>query len=120
MIETGKYTRRPFVVEAANVTAENMEEIALWCKGVVVSADDGAYVKVEVENPIGERQTRAYAEDWVLYAGTGFKVYKDRAFHKTFVKADPNAKVEVPRRPIARLTKAQADNAGIHPPREGK
>lgn len=120
MIETAKFTRRPFVVEAVNVTAETMEEIARWCKGVVVSADDGSYIKVEVEKPLSERQTRAYPGDWVLYAGTGFKVYKDRAFHKTFVKADPNAKVEVPRRPIARLSKEQADNAGIHPPRESK
>ena len=56
----------------------------------------------------------------MLFAGTGFKVYKARAFEKTFDRGDDSLKVEVPRRPIARLTKAQADNAGIKPPIEKK
>ena len=55
MIETHKYTRKPFVVEAIQVTAENMDEIAQWCGGVVVNSSEGNYVKVEVSRPMNER-----------------------------------------------------------------
>lgn len=95
-IETNKYARRPFYVDAVQVTEENMAEVAKWCQGDVMtddkaltapelSGDDHPYVKVRVHRPLTERQTKAFAGDWVLYAGTGFKVYTPKAFEKSFV-----------------------------------
>lgn len=94
-IETNKYARRPFYVDAVQVTEENMEEVAKWCQGDVAtdpkaltapeaSGDDHPYVKVRVHRPLTERQTKAFVGDWVLYAGTGFKVYTPKAFEKSF------------------------------------
>lgn len=86
MLKTQKYDRKPFSVEAVRVTQENLMEVLEWCAGVLFPASGklGPFVKVEVRRPISERQTRAYIGDWVLKAGSGFKVYNDRAFFEAF------------------------------------
>lgn len=90
MIETKKYARKPFVVDAVQVTAENLREVAAWCHGDVrtTKKPEGAveekYIKVRVHHPLTERQTKAFVGDWVLYAGTGYKVYTAKAFESSF------------------------------------
>lgn len=84
MIKTEKYARKPFIIDAVQVTEENLEKVAEWCMGEVVQADGRRYVKVRVHRPLNERQTKAFVGDWVLYAGTGYKVYTDKAFLGSF------------------------------------
>lgn len=86
MIESTTYVRKPFEVEAVQVTEENIDEVREWCQGTTME-DSRPYIKVRVARALNERQTKAYPGDWVLYAGTGFKVYTDKAFHRTFEKA---------------------------------
>ncbi len=87
MLDTTKYVRKPFYVDAVQITTENIDEIAQWCEGEVQSDKDGTkYVKVRVLRPLNDRQTKAYVGDWVLYAGTGFKVYTTKAFGNSFEK----------------------------------
>jgi hypothetical protein len=93
-VKTAKFVRKPFPVEAVQVTERNMEEVAAWCQGDIQftnprpapAGDDGRrrFIKVRVLRPMGEKQTQAFAGDWVLYAGTGYKVYRDAAFHNSF------------------------------------
>jgi hypothetical protein len=95
-IKTEKYARKPFDVEAIQVTDENMIEVAKWCLGdirnTLVSNKAGdeketqTYIKVRVRNPLNERQTKAFKGDWVLKSGNGFKVYTENAFKKSFDK----------------------------------
>jgi hypothetical protein len=85
MLEINRYTRKPFDVDAVQVTADNMEEVATWCQGTITTEEGETYIKVRVLRVMNEKQTRAYAGDWVLYAGTGYKVYTDKAFRKSFV-----------------------------------
>lgn len=91
-MDTVKYVRKPFYVEALQVTAENIEAVAEWCSGEIRttkkpgSDDEVRYIKVWVQRPLDERQTMAFEGDWLLYAGTGFKVYMDKAFQKSFEK----------------------------------
>lgn len=85
-MQTTKYIRKPFEVEAVQVTDENIEEVKEWCQGTLES-DDRRFIRVRVARALNERQTKAYAGDWVLYAGTGFKVYTSKAFYKTFEEA---------------------------------
>lgn len=109
MIDTKKFARRPFFVDAVQVTSENVEDVAEWCMGEVRTTEQTAeekYVKVRVLRPLTERQTKAFVGDWVLYAGTGFKVYTPKAFEKSF---EPLGTHEV------KLTKAEADEAGFKP-----
>ena len=87
-----KYVRKPFFVDAVQVTLEDMVSISGWCSGEIrhtrpkpdENVESAPYVKVDVTNARTERQTRAYVGDWVLRFGAGFKVYSDKAFKDTF------------------------------------
>lgn len=92
MLKTAKYVRKPFAVEAVEVTPENIYEVAKWCKGKVKKTDlsrpgSDKYIKVDVNKPLNERQTEAHYGDWVLSADQGrpgFKVYTPKAFLGSF------------------------------------
>lgn len=89
MIEPIKYVRKPFEVEAVEVTEETMDEVSAWCRGnIKTDAHERPYIKVRVARALNERQTKAYVGDWVLYAGTGYKVYTQKAFNKSFEPLD--------------------------------
>lgn len=83
-MEIQKFQKKPLIVDAVRVSASNFNEVADWCQGTVEQADGTEYIKVHVLNPMNERQTRAFVGDWILYAGRGFKVYKDKAFTSAF------------------------------------
>lgn len=87
MVETIRYARKPFEIDAVQVTADNMYDVAKWVGGEVrTDGDKAKFIKVRVHMPKNDRQTKAYAGDWVLYAGTGFKVYTEKAFKNSFDK----------------------------------
>lgn len=92
-METQKYVRKPFYVDGVQVTEENLDDVAKWCKGRVKTSpnpkDKNRYIKVDVSNPINNRQTTAFVGDWVLYSETGgFKVYTQQAFARSFDVAE--------------------------------
>lgn len=94
MIKPEDFVRKPFYIKALRVTDVNLEEVAEWCGGEVQVFEEDTpeneppryvkFVKVKVHRPLNERQTRAQIGDWILQAGSGFKVYTDRAFHNSF------------------------------------
>lgn len=92
MVETTKFVRVPLIVEGVQVTEENLEAVADWCGGdirtVAQSSDERRYVKVKVHHPLNDRQTRAYPGDWILQSPTGFRIYTNNAFLKTFIPAE--------------------------------
>lgn len=105
-MKTHKFARKPFYVDAVRVSEANIHEVAQWCDGEVLTDEsEGAYIKVRVHRPLTERQTKAFVGDWVLFAGSGYKVYTPKAFDKSFEK-------------VKTLSKAQADEAGIKVPHE--
>lgn len=80
-----KYVRKPFEIEAVQVTQENFDDVAQWCKGHKQTLNDGTpYIKVKVFKPMGDRQTEAHIGDWVLFFNGGFKVYLDPSFSRSF------------------------------------
>jgi hypothetical protein len=82
---TATYVRKPFYVDAVQVTKENMVEVAGWCGGEIrTTKNNTKYIFVRVIRPIKESQCMAFVDDWVLGAGTSYKVYKDRIFRETF------------------------------------
>lgn len=93
-IKTTRFVRKTFTVDAVQVTADNIEAIAEWCKGELRQSKpkeglpETFYVKVDVLKPLNDRQTRAYPGDWVFKAGkNGFKVYTNNAFTAAFDRA---------------------------------
>jgi hypothetical protein len=89
-MKTEKFIRKPFTVDAVQVTAENMQDVAEWCQGEVLTTeatekrDPEDYIQVRVLRPLSPRQTKAFVGDWVLYSGTGYKVYTNKAFDRGF------------------------------------
>lgn len=105
-MKTHKFARKTFYVDAVRVSEANIKEVAEWCNGTIETDETGhTFLQVEVQRPLNDRQTQAYIGDWVLMAGSGFKVYVPKAFDKAFEKAKY-------------FTKEQADEAGIKVPHE--
>lgn len=95
-MEIKLFSRKPLVVEAIQVSADNMDDIASWCGGEVLTHEPKVhagvgtpptkkYVRVNVLHPLNKKQTRAYVGDWVLKSGQGFKIYANNAFVKGFI-----------------------------------
>lgn len=97
-LQIADYVRKPFAVQAVEVTRENIREVAEWCGGTVKESNltktggregEQQYIKVPVKKPLNDRQTRAYYGDWVLLPREGqgldgFKVYTPKAFTGSF------------------------------------
>lgn len=84
-----EFERLPFTIQAVQVTPENINQVAKWCHGKVRTTGKRGiqkYIKVEVKRALNDRQTMAYIGDWVLKAGSGFKVYTPKAFEESFRK----------------------------------
>lgn len=103
MLELNRFARRPFHVDAVQVTEENIDDVAIWCKGDVVTVKskpnakgisrEQKHIKVRVHLPLNDRQTQAFVGDWVLYTTSGFKVYLANAFDKSFEPVKDGATV---------------------------
>lgn len=90
------YVKRPLQVNAVQVTADNMAEVAAWCKGEIrictrrpgkLQDVEYPYIKVPVLKPLTEKHTWARVGDWVLQNRqdeTSFKVYSQGAFRHDF------------------------------------
>lgn len=92
-MDTEEYLRKPLKVAAVRVTADNIHDVANWCSGKITeNAGDDIHIEVEVARTLSDRQKKAYVGDWVLLAGTGYKVYTNRAFHNSFDKVEAKAK----------------------------
>lgn len=87
-----KFMRKPFFVEAIQVTTENMFAVAAWVKGKVEEDPESygniSFIRAEVLRPLNDRQTKAFVGDWILHSDTGFKIYTASAFSRCFVEPE--------------------------------
>lgn len=88
-VQTRDYIRKPFTVQAVQVTKDNFNDVAEWCGGRIMPVTDvkdsrHAFIKVAVLKPMNEKQTQAFVGDWVLCQAGTFKVYTNRAFETAF------------------------------------
>lgn len=95
-----QYVRIPFQVDAVQVTAENLAEVAEWCNGEVARVYPGqgksdyvAFKKTRTfsSNDANERVThtnerliKAFVGEWIVKKGDSFKVFPDWAFKNNF------------------------------------
>lgn len=89
-LETVAMVRKPFHVQAVQVTAKNMSAVAKWCGGNVGMTERSRAgrlikcVRVEVLRATADWQKEARVGDWVVRAGAGYKVYSDKALKESF------------------------------------
>lgn len=87
--DIASYRRKSFSIKAARVTPLNIEELAKWCRGKILDGEKEGnfsrqYIKVRVAFPVSDRQTEAHTGDWLVKRNQSFKIYTDKAFHRTF------------------------------------
>lgn len=90
MLKIFKAVHKPLYVDGVQVTDDNMTEVARWCSGTIHVDDSRTpaanYIKVDVAHPMTDRQTQAFAGDYVLRVGTSFKVFTPKAYTRSFLE----------------------------------
>ena len=90
-VNTEKFLRRTFPVDAIRVTEENIRHLADWCGGTIAKTLEDRpklYIALKVEHPSGRREAKAFPGDWLVTTRGGFKVFNDRAFKNTFIHVE--------------------------------
>lgn len=97
-----EYARKTFTVKAEEVTYENIEAVAQWCKGTMDTEKSRILGAGEVKLPVikvagtGEDKGKTLVARlgyFVVSVKGGFRVYKPTQFHAAFeqvVRVDPN------------------------------
>lgn len=89
-IKIDQYRRKTFDVDAVQVTPDNIHDVAEWCGGDVRTEQQKGksvkFIKVRVYKALDDEQTKAFVGNFVVYMGSGYKVYKYNAFMRTFEK----------------------------------
>jgi hypothetical protein len=88
MADLFKSKTGPHTVEAIQLTADNVNALALWCGGVAVVehdvlAHDVTYAAINVPTRVGK--IRAQETDWIMRQPDGsFHTIHDHQFHEVF------------------------------------
>lgn len=90
-MEFSTYTRKPFVVEATCITAENIEDVAKLI-GDIRTKDDGTPFIV-VNRRIIPSISRVYIGYWLTQMGDNLRCYSDKVFTEQFIAAEVLAEV---------------------------
>lgn len=84
-IKTIPFIHTPLIVQAIQVTEDNMADVAEWCGGSIKYDGIGIrrpYIDVKVNHPLRREHTMAYVGCWVTFTKQGFKVYAEDKFRK--------------------------------------
>lgn len=87
-MELTTYVRKPFVIEAVEITKENMEEIAEHMGTYKVKADGTPYI--QIDRKLVPNVYRAYIGFWMTMMGDNIRCYSERVFKEQFIDSDPN------------------------------
>lgn len=87
-MEFTQFVRKPFVVEAIEVTKENIEEIAKYV-GELRSKNDGTPF-IYVDRRLVPNIYRVYPGYMMTRMGDHIRCYSRRIFEEQFIPAEPN------------------------------
>lgn len=82
-MEFTTFTRKPFIVEATRITAENIEEVANLI-GELRTDDNGTKVIV-VNRRVIPSISRVYVGYWLTKMGDNLRCYSDKVFTDQFI-----------------------------------
>lgn len=89
-IEYNQYVRKPFVVEAVEITEENIEEVAEFV-GEVRTKEDGSKF-IFVDRRLVPNVFRVYPGHFMTRMGDNIRCYSKRVFNEQFVHMQPEIK----------------------------
>lgn len=85
-MEFNQYVRRPFVVEALEITAENMAEVAKLV-GDIRTKNDVTFIALD--RRIVPNVSRAYVGWFMTRLGDNFRCYSPKVFNDQFIDHKP-------------------------------
>jgi hypothetical protein len=129
-MEIKKFNRKPFAVNAVEVTLENVHEVAAWCGGTVEMQSTrmmGTQAKlpvIKMSGPSNAKDTVATLGCFIAELKGNFRVYKNALFFQVFDKVPVNAEEYDPESTIntpendheATLQGIEAENNGTPDP----
>jgi hypothetical protein len=90
MMDVNKYDRKPFTVEAVQVTPQNAEAVAEWCGGKVETvATPMMGTKMDLPAVVvpgkgSAKDETAQVGSWVVKRKETYRMYKRQAFESSF------------------------------------
>jgi hypothetical protein len=93
-IEMRTFTRKTFVVEAIKLTEENLNYVALWCRGTIAKTlDDAGTLYISLPHPSGSYTrdgVKAYIGNWIVHneKQKSFRPYDEGVFFHNFTPTD--------------------------------
>lgn len=82
-MELTEYIRKPFIVEAVEITKENIEEVAVYVGDVVYDENDEPMF-IDVDKQLVPGVTRAYIGFFMTKMGDHIRCYSRRVFFDQF------------------------------------
>ena len=92
-MEFTEFVRKPFLVEAVEVTADNIEEIAEFV-GTLRKKDDGTPF-IQVDRRLIPNVFRVFPGFWMTRMGDNIRCYSRRIFTDQFTEVTPEVKTWV-------------------------
>jgi hypothetical protein len=86
-MEFSSFVRRPFLVEAVQITEENMEEVAKLIGEVKPNTKDGGNM-ILLDRHIIPNIRRAFVGWWVTKLDDNLRCYSPKVFEKEFTPKD--------------------------------
>lgn len=91
-METQRFTRNPVEVEAVQVTPQNVEEVAAWCKGTLAEADyrlmGGSHkmgaIRLGKQGPRSDKTITVLIGSWITKHKNIFKAWKPDSFEQVY------------------------------------
>lgn len=87
MVEFVSFVRKPFVVEAVEITLENIEELAAQIGTLAQKADGTPYI--QVDRRLVPSVFRVYPGFFMTKMDGNVRCYSPKVFSEQFLKADP-------------------------------
>lgn len=79
-----EHTRKPFVVEAVEVTDDNLEEIAKFIGDIEETPDGTRFIRVD--NRLVRNIGRVHIGFWMTRMGEHIRCYNPTIFHDQFIE----------------------------------
>ncbi len=87
-MEFAQFVRKPFVVEAVEVTEENIEEVSEFV-GTLRKKDDGTPY-IQVDRRLIPNVFRVFPGFWMTRMGDNIRCYSKRVFNDQFTEVTPD------------------------------
>ena len=89
-MEFSEFVRKPFVVEALEITEENISEVAKFVGTICKNEDESTYI--QVDRRLIPNVDRVYPGFWMTKMGKNFRCYSSRIFTQQFTSITPEIK----------------------------